>query len=237
MRVLIAAAVAVALSASPAVAADRSPRDLAGVWWTAAYQPRLVPIDGQPIPFSAEGRSRYKESMDRLQRDATVDQAAHLCLPEGMPRAMTSAYPFQIILSPGAAIFAHEVNRAYRLVRFTDKHADADLWDPSYMGEGIASWSRDTLMIDSTNFKVGGIHLDSTGLPASDKLHLTERIRLIKDGTELEELITIDDPITFTRPWTVRMTFRRRDDIKLRTDWVCGEPHRDVAAIMGTVAK
>jgi hypothetical protein len=206
------------------------------MWWTRTYQPRLLPADGQPLPFTAEGRARYETVAAGLKAGTVRDDAVYLCLPEGMPRAMTSAYPFQIIVTPGQITFAHEANRAYRIVSLDQEHADPKKWDPSYMGDAVGHWDRDTLVIDSTNFKADRIYLDATGLPASDQLHLIEHLRLV-DRNRLEELITIDDPVVFTKPWTARLTFARHDEIQLKTDWVCGEKHRDVSAIIGRAAK
>ena len=236
IKTVICAAV-LAASATLASAADRHSRDLAGVWWIKASVLRLLPNDGKALPFTAEGRARYEKIAAGLKSGAIVDQAVYLCLPEGMPRAMTSAYPFQIMMTPGQVTFAHEANRAVRMVSFADKHADPDVWDPAYMGDGIAKWNGDTLVIDSTNFKAERIYLDASGVPVSDQLHLLERIKLIDGGRQLEDLITVTDPVIFAKPWTARLTFERRDDIELKTDWVCGEPHRDVAAVIGRAAK
>ena len=241
MRIAIAASALLALglaaSTTPSSAADRNAHDLAGVWWTKTYQPRLLPMEGKALPFTAEGRARYEKIADGLKSGAIVDRAVYLCLPEGMPRAMTSAYPFQIMMTPGQVTFAHEANRASRMVSFADKHADPDVWDPSYMGDGIAKWNGDTLVIDSTNFKAERIYLDASGLPVSDKLQLLERIKLFDGGKQLENLITVTDPVIFAKPWTARLTFERRDDIELKTDWVCGEPQRDVAAVIRGAVK
>ena len=225
---LAAALVALAQPApaqvTPAAAAFR------GVWWTDHYERLLRPSDGTALPFTPAGRAAYEHNKSGLKDGTVVDQANYLCLPEGMPRAMTSAYPFQILMTPGQVTFAHEANRAYRIVAFTDKHADPKVWDPSFMGDGIAHWEGATLVMDSTNIKADKIYLDASGLPTSDKLHLIERITT--SGKQLEDAITIDDPDMFTQPWTVRRGYKRRDDIQLRTDWVCGEKHRDVSAIM-----
>ena len=234
MRIVIVASAMLALgltaSTTLSSAADRNARDLAGVWRAKASVARLMPMDGKALPFTAEGRARYEKISAGLKSGVIVDQAVYLCLPEGMPRAMTSAYPFQIMLTPGQLTFAHEANPFYRIVNLTDKHADPNFWDPSYMGDGIAKWQGDKLVIDSTNFKAERIYLDASGLPVSDQLHLTERIRLIDGGKQLEDLITVTDPVIFAKPWTARRTFERRDDIELKTDWMCGEPHRDVSA-------
>jgi hypothetical protein len=233
MRLTLAAcALLVFAMTTPALGADREARDLAGVWLTSAHKPRLLPMDGRALPFTATGRAAYEKNVAGLKSGALVDQTSYLCLPEGTPRAMTSAYPFQIMMTPGQVTFAYEANRAFRLVHFTDKHADPATWDPSFMGDGIAGWNGDTLVIDTTNFNVGKIYLDASGLPASKRLHVVERIRLTNGGRRLEDVVTVDDPEIFSRPWTAQLTFNRRQEIELKTDWVCGEPHRDVSAVM-----
>ncbi len=220
-----------------ALAADRDSLDFSGVWSTAAYHGRLLPADGAPLPFTAEGRARYTKTKAGLKSGAIVDEAVHSCVPEGMPRALASAYPFQIVMTPEQVVFAHEANRAYRIVGITDKHADPKIWDPAYMGEGIGKWNGDTLIIDSTNFKGDEIYLDATGVPVSDKLHLTEQVSLVDGGKRLEDRLTVDDPVIFTKPWTARFVFERQAKMKLQTDWVCGERHRDVSRIMKRGAK
>jgi hypothetical protein len=134
--------------------------------------------------------------------------------------------------------FLYEENRAFRIVRVAAQHADPADWDPSYMGDGIASWTDGpALVIDSTNFKSDRMYLDPTGVPVSDKLHVVERLTLKSGGKELEDLITIDDPVIFSKPWTARRSYERRDDVELKTDWVCGEKHRDVSAVMSTATR
>jgi hypothetical protein len=230
---------ALSLAASMTIGApnEKGSRDFSGVWSIRNYQGRALPADGEPLPFTQEGRIRYGRIVAGFKVGAVQDEAVHLCLPEGMPRAMTSAYPFQIIMTPEQIVFAHEANRAYRIVRLDQQHEDPKTWDPSYMGDGIAHWDGDTLVIDSTNFKAERIYLDASGLPASDQLHLIEHIKLIDGKRQLQDLITIDDRVIFTKPWTARLIFVRRDDIQLKTDWVCGEKHRDVSAVMGSAAK
>ena len=176
-------------------------------------------MDAKPLPLTAEGQARYAKIAAGLKSGALIDQSRFYCVPEGMPRALTSAYPFQIIMTNEVVVFAHETNRAYRMVTFAHQHADPAVWDPSYMGDGIARWDGATLVIDATNFKADHIFLDASGLPASDRLHLVERIRVTGSGTLVDE-ITIDDPVIFTKPWTARLSFHRRDDLQLKTDCV-----------------
>ncbi len=238
MRIALTTGIcAVAFAAArPSLAAE--PPSWDAVWWTRVHESRLKPADGQPLPFTGAGRARYQKTIVDLKSGAVVDNAAYLCLSQGMPRAMSSAFPFQIVITPGQVTFLYEENRAYRIVNIASRRADPAVWDPSYMGDAIARWSDDHgLVIDSTNFKSEKMYLDATGVPVSDKLHLVERFSLKNGGTELEDLITIDDPVIFTRTWTARRTYARRDDTELQTDWVCGEKHRDVSAVAGAVAK
>ena len=220
-----------------AATAEMDIRALAGVWLAAFPSRSLIPSDGRGIPFTPQGMSRYEASKAGLKAGTLVDEAKRICVPEGMPRAMAGAYPLQIIVGHDQITIAHEANRAFRSIRLAQTHADPTIWDPAYMGEPIAQWGGDVLTIDSTNFKADNIFLDETGVPASERLHLVEQVRLIDGGRRLEDQITIDDPVMFTRPWTVRLQFDRRDDLQLRTDWVCGEPHRDLSAIKSSPAK
>jgi hypothetical protein len=187
-------------------------------------------VDGQALPFTPAGRAQYQKNMADLTSGAAVDNAVYLCSAQGLPRAMGSRYPLQIVVTPGQFTMLFEENRVYRIVKDSDRHADPADWDPSYMGEGIAHWNDDgSLRIDSTNFKSAQMYLDATGVPASDQLHVSEQLTLRNGGTQLEDLMTIDDPGIFTRPWTVRRQFTRHHDVELKTDWVCGEPHRALA--------
>src|SRR5262245_16704682 len=92
-------------------------------WWIKSPNPKLAPADGQPLPFTAAGRSRYEQSIADLNSGAKVDNAEHLCLSQGMPRAMTTAYPFQTVVTPGQISFVYEENRVYRLIKISDQHA------------------------------------------------------------------------------------------------------------------
>jgi hypothetical protein len=75
--------------------------------------------------------------------------------------------------------------------------------------------------------------MDASGLPHSEQLTLTERLRVLSDG-RLEDRITIDDPENYTQTWETVLTFHR-DAAARVTDDVCpdrmarGEPAEQVA--------
>jgi hypothetical protein len=63
---------------------------------------------------------------------------------------------------------------------------------------------------------------------------VVQRIRKLDGGKRLEVVATVEDPMVFSKPWAARFVYERRDDIEVKTDWVCGEPHRDVSQVERT---
>jgi hypothetical protein len=189
-------------------------------------------MDGAAIPFTPAGRAEYQATLAKLKSGELVDNARHTCLPQGVPRVMTTAYPFLIVQTAGQVSLLFEENRVYRTIRLNAKHADPELWDPSFMGESVGHWQRDTLVVSTINFKTV-MFLDDASLPHSDKLAITERLTRANKGTTLEDLITITDPVMFTAPWTTRLAYASRPDVEIVTDWVCGDPHRNITTVKG----
>jgi len=205
-------------------------QDLTGVWWASTMPTGLKPMDGSAIPFTAEGRKKYAEVQAGLKSGKIVDRARDICLPQGLPRAFATAYPIQVMTIPSQTVFFFEENRQVHHLKYAAKHNDPEFWDPSYMGDTIAHWEGDTLVADTTNFNDES-YLDPSGIPHSDKLRVGQRIRKINGGKQLEVVATIEDPDIFTKPWSARFVYDRRDDVRVATDWVCGEPHRNVSDV------
>jgi hypothetical protein len=87
-----------------------------------------------------------------------------------------------------------------------------------------------TLVVESAGFN-DRTFLDATGLPHTDEMRTTERVR--KLGSELEIVITIQDPALYERDWQARFVYQQRDDIQLE-DYSCNdERHRDLSGVKG----
>ena len=71
---------------------------------------------------------------------------------------------------------------------------------PSWYGESVGHYEGDTLVVDTIGLNAKTF-LDNYRTPHSEKLHVTERWRLIEDGKKLEILLTLDDPDTFNQPF------------------------------------
>jgi hypothetical protein len=230
---LAAVLMAVQVGGEARAAQDWAPPALIeGFWQIAAYSPQLKPADGAAIPFTPAGMARYRETQGKLRQNPASDLARSTCVPEGVPRSLTSPYPFDIVPTPGQILFLHETNRAVRMVLMQAAHNDPGDWDPSYMGDSIGRREGEVLVIDTNNFN-DATWLDDSGLPHSDALHTVERLRILPGGQRLEDLITIEDPAMFSKPWTLRLVFERRPNLIFSADWVCGEPHRDIRSLPG----
>jgi hypothetical protein len=222
-----------ASSAAHAQALVPPAQDLTGVWWAKSVPAQIKPMDGSALPYTAEGRKLAAEMQANLKSGELVDRATQMCLPKGLPRAFATAWPIQVLSTPGQTTFFFEENRQVHQARYIPQHHKDDFWDPSYMGDSIAKWQGDTLVVDSRNFN-DEILLDASGIPHSEKLKVTQKVRKIDGGKALEVVATVEDPDVFSKPWSARFVYDRRDDIEVDTSWICGEPHRDVSKVQVT---
>jgi hypothetical protein len=78
----------------------------------------------------------------------------------------------------------------------------------SYLGDSRGSWEGNTLVVETRNLNgmtgAGG----NGGGRTSNRATITERFTLL-DGNTLQYTATIDDPGTWTRPWTLSFPWKR----------------------------
>ena len=96
------------------------------------------------------------------------------------------------------------------------------------MGDSIAWWDEDTLVIDTIGLKewlLDAFHLEDGGSRwHSDQMHVVERIRYT-DGTNASYDVTIDDPAIFERPWVEAWQMQRKPTWKI-FEFVCDDNDR-----------
>ncbi len=165
-------------------------------------------VVGGEIPYLPEALARREEN--RAGWPASDPEAN--CYMAGIPRATYMPYPFQIIQGEGDVIlFSYTYANANRPVYMTDHQiAPVDLW----MGRSNGSWDGDTLVIE-VNSNLDRTWFDRAGNHHSSAMIVTERYTLIDDNTMQYEA-TIDDPQTFSRPWTISMPLYRHIDDNAR---------------------
>jgi hypothetical protein len=83
-----------------------------------------------------------------------------------------------------------------------------------WMGDSIGRWDGDTLVVETTN--IHPLQLEQTSIlwayrGASEKLKVTERFTRTGPDTILYRF-TMEDPSTFTAPWTGELPFMRIDE-------------------------
>ena len=162
------------------------------------------PPDGKVPPMTAESRQRPGGGFGRL--DSVKDRPlAERCLlgfgstsgPPMLPVLYNNNY--QIVQTPGAVMILVEMVHDARIVRMNGTHPPAGV--RQWLGDSIGHWDGDTLVVDTTNF------IDKTRFRgASENLHVIERFTRTDANTILYR-VTIDDPSTFTRIWTLEYPF------------------------------
>ncbi len=213
--------------------AGRAEGDISGIWWGATYSPKILVAGGGDPPLNAAGKAQYATNQAGLKNGTIVDKPRKVCSPDGVPRVLETPYPFEIFQVPkGQITMVHELNHQLRVIPLDKplrKYEELALFE-NYNGYSVGHWEGDTLVVQSNGFK-DDTFLDSTGLPHSDEMVTTERIRKI--GNQLEDVITIHDSKLYARDWQARFVYNQRNDIRIE-DYSCNDPtHRDISRVKG----
>ena len=165
--------------------------------------PGMGIVDGGEIPYKPEARAKKKENQDHwVERDPEIK-----CYLPGVPRANYMPQPFQIFQSPSAIFFAYQYDGAVRNVYLKDPGpAPIDSW----MGQSVAKWDGEALVIDVTGFN-DSTWFDRAGNFHTDALHVVERYTRVQPDVINYEA-TIEDPNVYTRPWKISFPLYRRLD-------------------------
>ena len=122
-----------------------------------------------------------------------------------MPRATYLPTPLQILQSPGNFAIVYQENHAFRVFHpDTRPHFDSTDW---WMGDTRYRWEGDTLVADVVAL-TDQAWLDQAGNFHSTEVHIVERYRMTGADT-LEYEARIEDPVAYSRPWTLRTVLYR----------------------------
>ena len=171
------------------------------------------------LPFTPWGAELRRERMAGDSKD-NPDAA---CLPLGPMQLHTHSQPRKMIQTQDLIVILYEANANVRQIFLDGRSAPSDDAQPWWYGYSRGWWEGDTLVIETTNFR-DGVWLDVNGAPLSGQGKLTERFRRPTFGA-LEIDVTIDDPNSYTKPWTVRVNQRLLLDTEL-IEFVCNENQR-----------
>ncbi|HEY7286452.1 MAG TPA: hypothetical protein VH497_13465 [Vicinamibacterales bacterium] len=171
------------------------------------------PPDGRIPALTEEAQLRLAAARARRQRPAEGPEdftQVERCLTYGVPRLSgtnTGAGPlgyYEITQTPTHVVLFLEAIHETRIVSLDGRaHVPSNvrLWE----GDSRGRWEGQTLVVDTTNFSA---HSDFMG--ASDHLHLVERLTRVSPD-RIDYQITVDDPTTWTKPWTAVIRLKRTD--------------------------
>jgi hypothetical protein len=160
-------------------------------------------VRGGVIPYRPEALEKRKEN--RAKWPAADPEAK--CYMLGVPRVTYHNFPFQIFQSEGDLLMVYPFAAANRIIHMTDR---SELPVDAWMGKSDGAWDGDVLVV-TTKWQNGQSWLDRAGNHASNRLAVTERFTLVGPN-HISYEATLDDPLTFTRPWTIEMPLYRLID-------------------------
>src|ERR1041385_6331695 len=200
------------VAAALSIAGPAGNRDLTGVW-IGPYTPNLA--RGIALPYQPGAEEKFRSH--RGEDDPTAR-----CLPPGVPRALGSPFPVEILQDATSVTILYEYMHLIRRIPTDGRPHSADL-DSTFMGDSVGKWEGDTLVVDAVGFN-DKTRVDTEGHKHSDALHVVERYRRTAPDAIAYE-VTIDDPKTYSQPWTAARTLTRHPDWTLK-EYVCEENNK-----------
>ena len=192
------------------------------------------PADGK-IPYTPQGRARWAATPNlatermtgkTLGADTWEDRALQeRCITSDVmffPNAFYNNY-HQIVQAPGYVVIVTESMHATRVVPLDRRpHVGANIrsWD----GDSRGWWDGKTLVVETTNIN------DKRGFQGSTKdVRLVERFTRVDKDT-IDYQLTVTDPRTYTRPWTLQNIMWRSDEPMF--EGACHEGNIGLASIL-----
>jgi hypothetical protein len=208
-------------------------------WWdrgnniAKTRQTSLIvdPPDGRVPPLTPEAQKR---AADRTQArrlhpaDGPEDRPLSercILLNSAGPPMLPSAYNnnYQIVQTAGTVMILNEMVHDARVIPLDGRpHLPQNI--RAYLGDSRGHWEGNTLVVDTTNFTS-----QTTFRGSGEKLHLTERFTRVDAETLLYEF-TIDDPASFTKPWSARIPSTRTTGPIL--EYACNEGNYGMTGLL-----
>ncbi len=211
---------------------DGGTGDYSSVWivqrdWDNRTSLITDPPDGRLPPLTPEGKKRQEAAFAALSRPARSPADRMLserCITYGSPQLIAGYQSYyQIFQTANSVVLMTEMIHDVRIIPLDGRpHVPSNV--QNWFGDSRGRWEGNTLVIDSTNYKPASFMPES-----SEKLHVIER--LARTGPEtLKYEITIDDPDTWTKPWSLMIPLRHSPDPIF--EYACHEGNIGMAGIL-----
>jgi len=171
----------------------------------------IDPPDGKIPPLTEAARQRpvppQAGSLDRIADSWLTRTLAERCITWGNdgPPIMPVGYNnnLDILQGPGVVVVRNEMVHAARMIPVDAARPHVGAKIRQWSGDSRGHWDGQTLVVETTNYNDKIKFRNST--PA---LKVTERFTRI-DADTIDYRFTIDDPNTWTRPWTVALPLHK----------------------------
>ena len=196
------------------------------------------PPDGRIPPLTPAGEARRKAAQGyfiaeegnwqgKVHADVAKDLGVGVtCVAEhGGPPIIPGGYNsgLMIVQSPDSIVIQTEYGSEVRLVAMNGHHPSANV--RQWHGDGRGHWEGDTLVVETTNFRPENAYRNAN----ADTLKITEYFTRI-DAETIEYKFTVDDPSTWTKPWTAIVPLTAVQGPLW--EYACSESNNDAIQIM-----
>ena len=201
----------------------------------------IDPPDGKIpplVPLSPERQQARAARADAAARFAAglPDNHLELSLPvrciirTDSPPYLPTIYnnDFQIFQSPGYVTIAPEMIHTARIIPLDGRpHLGSTL--RQWLGDSRGHWQGNTLVVETSNFRIdqGVIFQDAD--PAT--FRITERFTRV-DAQTIHYEFTVEDPHTWTKPWTAMIPWTRIDPAEQMYEYACHEDNYDIVHLL-----
>jgi hypothetical protein len=196
----------------------------------------IDPADGRVPAMTDEGRERLRRLRAGTFAGGNFNAGAvfqgpedlslwERCITRGVPSAIfPTVYNAntRIVQAPGVVAITYEMIHDTRIV-FTDGRTHVAGAIRGYQGDSRGRWEGDTLVVDVTNFSPKS---DYRG--AGETLHLVERFTRTPGGLRYE--VSVDDPRTWTKPWTAALEMAAQSEAMF--EYACHEGNNSMRNIL-----
>src|SRR5262245_34679751 len=190
------------------------------------HTPRVTTYDPTKMsPFKPGGEILILRPAHRypIRDDPTAG-----CLPNGLTRQILSPYAQQWVQTPAQIVILYEYMHFFRVIPIDGRARSKDV-DLTWMGDSVAKWEGDTLVIDTIGLKEWMLDATHDSHPDqlrihSDQMHVIERLRFV-DPTTVSYQVILDDSKIFTAPWSQDFEMKLHPTWKI-FEFVCEENNR-----------
>jgi hypothetical protein len=199
----------------------------------------LDPPDGKLPPFTPQGARReatfaalHNARNGEGRADSWEDRSLYdRCITRGLPGSMMPGIygnAYEIVQTSDAVAIRYEMIHETRIIPL-DGRPRLSASIRHYLGDARGRWEGNTLVVETTNF-TNKTH------SAYNSRYNSERYRLIERFTptgsnRLQWEATVDDPDTWTRPWTFTMPLTRDNEQQV-FEYACHEGNRGLEHIL-----